>query len=141
MSILAYDPFKADSDTDPTAEFVDLDRLVKECDVICLACNLTAESHHIINRDRLQMMKPETVVINVSRGPLVDEAALTEALRKGWIAGAGLDVFEVEPLPESSELRTFPNVVFGSHNANNLHSAVEYVHTSTISNAEIILAG
>jgi len=86
------------------------------------------------------MMKPEAVVINVGRGPLVDEAALTQALAAGKIAGAGLDVFEIEPLPMNSRLRTLPNVVLGSHNANNLASAVENVHANTLVNLERIMA-
>ena len=86
-------------------------------------------------------MKKDAILINVGRGPLIDEVALAAALEAGEIAGAGLDVFEVEPLLASSPLRTLPNVVLGSHNANNLNSAVEYVHANTMNNLAKILAG
>jgi D-3-phosphoglycerate dehydrogenase len=121
--------------------FVSLDTLIAESDVVCLACNLTDENYHIVNAERLRTMKKEAILINVGRGPLVDETALAAALATGAIAGAGLDVFEVEPLPLDSPLRTLPNVVLGSHNANNLNSAVEFVHANTIDNLAKILAG
>jgi phosphoglycerate dehydrogenase-like enzyme len=145
MSIIAYDPpLKARGGLTEgvlkDVPFVDLDQLIAESDVVCLACNLTAENRHIINADRLKAMKKDAILINVGRGPLVDEAALSAALVAGSIAGAGLDVFEVEPLPPDSPLRTLPNVVLGSHNANNLHSAVEYVHANTMNNLARILA-
>jgi D-3-phosphoglycerate dehydrogenase len=146
MSILAYDPplqAKGGLTEGPLADtaFVDLDRLVTESDVVCLACNLTAENRHIISEKQLKAMKRESILVNVGRGPLVDEVALAAALAAGEIAGAGLDVFEVEPLPADSPLRTLPNVVLGSHNANNLNSAVEYVHANTMNNLAKILAG
>ena len=145
MSILAYDPplrAKGGLTEGPLAdtEFVDLDQLVAESDVVCLACNLTPENRHIIGEKQLKAMKKDAIVVNVGRGPLVDEAALIAALTAGKIAGAGLDVFEVEPLPSDSPLRTLPNVVLGSHNANNLNSAVEYVHSNTMNNLAKILA-
>jgi D-3-phosphoglycerate dehydrogenase len=146
MTILAYDPpLKANGGltNGPLAdtEFVELDRLISECDVLCLACNLTPDNWHILNADRLKSMKKDAVVVNVGRGPLVDEAALAQALAAGEIAGAGLDVFEVEPLPAESPLRKLPNVVLGSHNANNLNSAVEFVHANTMKNLTAILVG
>lgn len=140
MEILAHDPPMAAASAAVGVTFMELDELLAEADVICLACNLTADNHHLINRERLRLMKSDAVLVNVGRGPLIDEAALTEALSEGWIAGAGLDVFEMEPLPMSSKLRELPNVVLGSHNANNLHSAVEYVHTNTLNNVDKILA-
>jgi D-3-phosphoglycerate dehydrogenase len=146
MTILAHDPplaAKGPLTEGPLAgtEFVEIDRLIAESDVVCLACNLTRENRHIVNADRLRAMKKDAILVNVGRGPLVDEAALAEALASGEIAGAGLDVFEVEPLPADSPLRTLPNVVLGSHNANNLDSAVEFVHANTMNNLAKILAG
>lgn len=141
MSVIAHDPSLASARPDmPDVRFVGIDELATEADVVALACNLTADNRHIIDAARLAMMKPEAVVINVGRGPLVDEAALTQALAAGKIAGAGLDVFEIEPLPMNSRLRTLPNVVLGSHNANNLASAVENVHANTLVNLERIMA-
>ncbi|UWZ86132.1 phosphoglycerate dehydrogenase [Occallatibacter riparius] len=144
MSILAYDPplrAKGGVKDGPLAEteFVDLNRLVAESDIVCLACNLTPENRHMIGEKQLKAMKNDAILVNVGRGPLVDETALIAALTAGEIAGAGLDVFEVEPLPAGSPLRRLPHVVLGSHNANNLHSAVEYVHSNTMNNLARIL--
>jgi len=145
MTVIAHDPPLAaaisDSGPDmPDVTFMDVDALMAEADVVALACNLTAENRHIVNAARLALMKPDAIVVNVGRGPLVDEAALIAALEAGQIAGAGLDVFEEEPLPMTSPLRSLPNVVLGSHNANNLHSAVEHVHANTLANLDRILA-
>ena len=80
------------------ANFVaDLDALVRECDIISLHCPHTAETHEMINADRISMMKPSTYLINTARGDLVNENALIEALQKGKIGGAGLDVYQNEP--------------------------------------------
>ena len=141
MQVIAHDPPLAAAKGEmPDMAFVDIETLVAQADVVCLACNLTADNRHIVNAARLAAMKPNTIVVNVGRGPLVDEAALIAALTARQIAGAGLDVFEEEPLPMNSPLRTLPNVVLGSHNANNLHSAVEYVHANTLANLDRILA-
>jgi D-3-phosphoglycerate dehydrogenase len=136
MAVVAYDPVHKEP---ANTKWMAFEELIKTSDVVCLACNLTLENRHLINRDRLRTMKPDAILINVGRGPLIDEAALVEALREGWIAGAGLDVFEVEPLPISSPFRALSNVVLGSHNANNLKSAVEYVHVNTLANLDKIL--
>lgn len=146
MTVIAHDPPQAaavcsgNEQDMPDVTFMDLDALMAKSDVVALACNLTAENTHIINAARLALMKPEAIVVNVGRGPLVDEAALIAALQAGQIAGAGLDVFEEEPLLMSSPLRSLPNVVLGSHNANNLLSAVEHVHANTLANLDGILA-
>jgi D-3-phosphoglycerate dehydrogenase len=140
MKVIAHDPPLAANGGVTGFEFADLDTLLATSDVVCLACNLTPDNKHLINAARLRRMKKDAIVVNVARGPLVDEAALIDALRDGRIAGAGLDVFEVEPLPMQSPLRKLPNVVLGSHNANNLLSAVEHVHTNTMNNLAKILA-
>src|SRR5262249_55232620 len=80
--------------------------------------------YHLVDERRLALMRPTAKVVNVARGPLVDEAALAAALAAGRLGGAGLDVFEVEPLPESSPLRQLANVVFSSHNASNTREGV-----------------
>ena len=142
MTVIAHDPPLAAAKPDLVdVSFVGIDALVAGADVVCLACALTADNRHIVNAARLALMKPEAVVVNVGRGPLLDEAALAAALAAGTIAGAGLDVFEVEPLPGESPLRSLPNVVLGSHNANNLVSAVEHVHANTMANLARIMAG
>jgi glyoxylate reductase len=79
------------------AEYRDLDALLAEADFVSLHTNLSPETHHLINEERLRQMKPTAVLVNTSRGPVIDEAALAKALREGEILAAGLDVFENEP--------------------------------------------
>lgn len=97
------------------AEKLELDELLKTADFISLHTPLTTETKHLINRERLQQMKPNAILINTARGPVIDEKALVEALQKKWIYGAGLDVFENEP-EISAELFKLDNVVLAPHN-------------------------
>ena len=108
--------------------------LAAKADIVCLACALTASNRHLVNAEFLGAMKPAAILINVARGPVVDEAALVAALAEGTIGGAGLDVFEEEPLTLHNPLRDFSNVVLSSHNANNGFRAVEAVHANTLNN-------
>jgi glyoxylate reductase len=91
-----------------------LEPLLEDADVVSLHCPLTAETHHLIDGAALALMKPTAVLVNTSRGPVVDEAALVGALREGQIAGTGLDVYEFEPRV-TKELLTFENVVLTPH--------------------------
>jgi phosphoglycerate dehydrogenase-like enzyme len=91
--------------------------LLRRADVVMLACPYTPETHHLIDADALALMKPTAYLISVTRGGVVDEAALVEALQAERIAGAGLDVFEVEPLPEESPLWELENVILTPHAA------------------------
>ncbi|KAF2014441.1 hypothetical protein BU24DRAFT_481898 [Aaosphaeria arxii CBS 175.79] len=86
-----------------------------DCDVIMIACSLTDRTHHLFGAKEFTRMKPSSVIINMGRGPIVDEEALLHALTTGQIAGAGLDVFEVEPLPKKSQLWDLPNVYITPH--------------------------
>lgn len=92
-----------------------LDDLLSRADVVSLHLTLTPETRHIIGARELAMMKPGAVILNTSRGPLIDEAALIAALAEGRIGGAGLDVFDTEPLPIDHPFRTLPNVVATPH--------------------------
>jgi gluconate 2-dehydrogenase len=94
---------------------VELDELLAQADFVCLQVPLTAETRGIIGADKLQKMRRSAILINASRGPTVDESALIEALRLGTIRGAGLDVFEHEPLPADSPLLAMKNVVALPH--------------------------
>lgn len=111
-----------------------LSDMLSTVDYLCLACNLSPENFHLIGDKELNLMMAGSYVINVARGPLIDEAALARALAAGHIGGAGLDVFEQEPLPQFSPLRSLENVILGSHNANNVSSVVEHVHQNTLNN-------
>jgi D-3-phosphoglycerate dehydrogenase / 2-oxoglutarate reductase len=139
MKVIAHDPPLEKLGSLENVKLVNLENLFREADVICLCCNLTRENTHVVNAKSLALMKPNSLVINVARGPLIDEAALIAALEKGQIAGAGLDVFENEPLGTSSALVAMDNVILGSHNANNLVSAVEHVHANTMANLKRLL--
>jgi len=113
---------------------VDLDELMKESDFISVNCDLNPTSFHIINHDSLALVKPGAVLINTARGPLVEEAALVQALQQGRLGGAGLDVFEHEPLPADSPLLKMDNVLLAPHNSNSSPTAWEKVHWNTILN-------
>jgi phosphoglycerate dehydrogenase-like enzyme len=95
--------------------FVPFAELLSEADVVSLHLPLTPDTRHVIGAPELEHMRRSAVLINTARGPLVDEAALVAALRAGQIAGAGLDVFEVEPLPADHPLVSLPNVVLTPH--------------------------
>jgi D-3-phosphoglycerate dehydrogenase len=131
MTVIHHDPFVAGS-LEPLA-------LASQADIVCIACALTPDNFHIVSTEFLAAMKPSALVINVARGPLVDEAALIAALQSGTIAGAGLDVFETEPVAPGNPLLTMNNVVLSSHNANNGLRAVESVHANTLKNLHSVL--
>ncbi len=115
-------------------EMTSLDDLLSRSDFVSLNCDLNPTSHHLMNARTFGLMRPEAVLVNAARGPVVDEPALVEALRSGQIAGAALDVYEREPLPASSPLLKLENVLLGSHNANSSPAAWERVHANTIRN-------
>ena len=114
---IAFDPWKTQAEADlHGVTLVDLDTLMRESDAIVVMAVLTKDTHHLINAERLAMMKKSAYLINVSRGPIVDEEALISALKSGVIAGAGLDVFETEPPSRENALFTMENVVLAPHN-------------------------
>ena len=122
MKVVAFDPFV---DTAPDGvTLVDLDTLMSTSRFIVLACPLTPETFHLIDAARLDLARSDAYLINVARGPVVSEEDLIAALTRGGIAGAALDVFEVEPLPAASELRSLPNVILGAHNGSNTREGV-----------------
>jgi D-3-phosphoglycerate dehydrogenase len=116
------------------AKMTSLDDLLAHSDFISLNCTLNPTSHHLINARTLSLMRPQAVLINTARGSIVDEPALVAALQAGAIAGAALDVFEVEPLPASSPLTQMDNVILAPHNANSSPAAWERVNWNTIKN-------
>jgi phosphoglycerate dehydrogenase-like enzyme len=122
-------------------ELTDLETLLARADFVTLHCDLNPTSVHIMNAAAFARMRPDTVLINTARGPLVDEPALIEALRSRRLGGAALDVFEVEPLPIDSPLLAMPNVLLAAHNANASPAAWERVHWSTLANLFRVLAG
>ncbi|HEX8324955.1 MAG TPA: phosphoglycerate dehydrogenase [Tepidisphaeraceae bacterium] len=140
MTILGSDIRPVDSNlvADTNMEIVGQDELLRRSDFVTLHCDLNSSSWHLMSDLQFNVMKPTSVLINTSRGPVVDEAALCRALAAGRIAGAGLDVFEHEPLPLASPLRAMDNVLLAPHNSNSSPTAWERVHHNSIKN---LLAG
>lgn len=116
MPVLAYDPLvPAEAMARQRARPAGLDDLLSRSDVVSLHCPLTDETRHLIDERALRRMKPTAVLINTSRGPVVDEKALVRALTEGWIAAAGLDVLEQEPAGPDNPLLRLNNVVLTPH--------------------------
>jgi glyoxylate reductase len=97
------------------AKYVSMNELIEKSDYLSLHCSLNKESYHLINESNLRRMKKESYIINTARGQIINEAHLIKALRKRWIAGAGLDVFEKEPLSLNNPLLKMKNVVLLPH--------------------------
>ncbi len=117
MNILYYDQVKNKQiEEELSAKKVELERLLKESDFISLHMPLLSETHHLIGEKQLKMMKKTAILINTSRGPIIDEQALVKALKNNWIFGAGLDVYEHEP-EINKELFKFDTVVLQPHSA------------------------
>ncbi len=116
MRHLAHDPYARPEDSAALGvELVGLEALLRQSDFVCLCCALTRETHHLIDSDRLALMKPTAYLVNVARGPVVDQRALTEALAGRRLAGAGLDVFETEPIDPADPLLNLENVIVAPH--------------------------
>jgi phosphoglycerate dehydrogenase-like enzyme len=128
---LAYDPhLDADAIARHGAKKVELDELLSRADLLSIHCPLTDETHHLLSTKEFGLMKDGVFLVNTSRGPVIDEAALVGALRSGKVWAAGLDVFEQEPLPLDSPLRAFDNVIFTPHvGANSEESVADLYRT------------
>lgn len=124
MNVIAYDP-----GVDGNADISSVTRAnwperLGEADFIIFTCSLNPKNYHMLNRETIEKCRPGVHVINVARGPLINENDLIEALEQEHIAAAALDVFEIEPLPETSPLRNMERCIFGSHNGSNTKEAV-----------------
>jgi D-lactate dehydrogenase len=151
MKVLAYDPYPADG---LDVEYIGLDELLGDSDVISLHCPLVPETRHIINSESLTKMKNHAIIINTSRGALIDTTALIEALKTYKIGGAGLDVYEEESEyffedlsdtiikdDELSRLLTFPNVLLTSHQAFFTEEAMREIALTTMENVRAFETG
>ncbi|HEX6511410.1 MAG TPA: NAD(P)-dependent oxidoreductase, partial [Chloroflexota bacterium] len=118
-----------------------LDELLRESDVISLNVPISRSTRHLISEPELELMKPEAVLINVSRGPVVDEVALCRALREGRLRGAGLDVLEQEPPDAENPLLKLDNVVFTPHNAGSSAEVWPRVVASCYANIQLVASG
>ena len=116
MQHIAYDPFITPADAaEVDAEIVDLETLIKSADFVCVCCPLNKQTRGLVDARYLGLMKPTAYLINTARGPIVDQKALTEALQEGRIQGAGLDVFENEPIDDDDPLLSLDNVILTPH--------------------------
>ncbi|WP_223557241.1 NAD(P)-dependent oxidoreductase [Pseudomonas sp. BF-R-01] len=123
------------------AQYRSLPELLQQADFVCLTLPLTVETERLIGAEQFALMRPETIFINISRGKVVDETALIEALRSGQIRAAGLDVFEREPLNPDSPLLQLNNVVATPHIGSATHETREAMATCAVDNLLAALAG
>jgi len=135
MSILAYDPYVLPARAQLYgAQLADLETVLRESDVISVHTPLTPETQHMIGSKQFNLMKPTAIFVNTSRGPVVDEAALAEALENKKIFGAGIDVFEQEPVSPTSPLRKMENVVITPHTSSSTKEAFRNTYKGAINN-------
>ncbi|MEO8079199.1 MAG: NAD(P)-dependent oxidoreductase, partial [Caldimonas sp.] len=124
----------------PGVEFVDLDELLGRSDAVSLHLLLDDDTRGLLSRERLARMRPGAILVNTARGALVDEAAMIEALRSGRLAHAGLDVFDVEPLPAGHVLTTLPNVTLSAHSGFRTPEASERLIEAAFAHCRRIVA-
>jgi D-3-phosphoglycerate dehydrogenase len=136
MQLLGNDIVEIDPDfvAEHRLQMMGLEDLLRRADFVSLNCDLNPTSFHLMNRRTLTLMQSTAVLINAARGPVVEEPALVDALQQGLIAGAALDVYEVEPLPKDSPMLKMDNVLLAPHNANSSPAAWERVHRNTVRN-------
>jgi glyoxylate reductase len=153
MKVIYYDAYRPPPEVERGfgVEFRELDDLLTEADLVTMHTNLSEETHHLINSERLARMKPTAVLVNTSRGPVIDEAALAKALKEGQIFAAGLDVFEKEPevhpdlldlenvvvIPHLGSATVDTRIAMGMLAAENLISALEGRRPPTLLNPEV----
>ena len=142
MRILAYSSKSADALKEMGIEKADsYEQLFREADVLSLHCPLTEETHHLVNAERLKLMKPTAILINTGRGPLVDEAALADALNEGRIMAAGVDVLQEEPPRNGSPLINARNCYITPHIAWATKAARERLLNIAVANVKAFMEG
>lgn len=119
---------------------MELDDLIAASDILTLHCPLTPDTRHLISRERLRSMKPSAYLINVARGPIVEQSALVAALSGKWIAGAGVDVFEFEP-EVAPELLRMGNTVFSPHMGGATVESFDAAWQHSFANVAAVVAG
>lgn len=152
--VMAYDPYPNDDTLALGVSYTELDALLSKSDIITLQCPLTPDTHHLINQETLELVKRGVVLINTSRGALIDTEAVIEALKDGRIGHLGLDVYEEESelffedhsgdiIQDDvfSRLLTFPNVLVTGHQAFFTHQAMTQIAATTLANVSAFVAG
>ena len=142
MNVLAYTFNPSDERAEKLGvRFVELDELLALSDVITIHTKLTPDSEKLIGEREISLMKPTAILVNVARGPIVDEAALVEALNAGHLSGAALDVFEAEPLPEGSPITQCEQVVLTPHIADMTPEGLDLLNQGVVENSLAYLNG
>jgi glycerate dehydrogenase len=139
MKVIAYDPMAGPAPA--SVRLVELDALFRESDVVSLHCPLTPQNTNLVNASRLQLMKPTAFLLNTSRGPLVDQSALAEALNSGRLAGAAMDVLVKEPPPADNPLLTAKNCILTPHLAWATRAARSRLMKIAVENVRAFLQG
>ncbi len=141
-TIIAYDPYPNKEVMEAEGvELVELDDLFKRADAISIHVPYTEQTHHMVNKERLAMMKPQAVIVNTARGNIIDEDALAEALKEGRIRGAGIDVFAQEPLPLTSPLLTCDNAILTPHVSSQTEESLWNIYKMAIDICNDFFAG
>jgi D-3-phosphoglycerate dehydrogenase len=142
MEVLAYDPYQKDEAfQEKGVERVELKGLLQRSDIVVLTLPLTKETKHMIGEKEITQMKRTALLINVSRGGVVEEGALVKALKEGWIAGAALDVYEQEPLPSDSPLLKLENIILTPHSAGSTFESLRRAAEMAADNVTRFLRG
>jgi D-3-phosphoglycerate dehydrogenase len=142
LEVRAYDPFVPPGQMAKDGVVgTDLEPLLKGCDFLSLHCPLTELTHHLVSKDALAMMKPGVIIVNTARGDVIDLVALEAALGTGHVRGAGLDVFDREPLPPGHPLRTHPGVIATPHMGFLSDGSVRELRARVAKNAAALLRG
>lgn len=141
FQVIAYDPYYQKSNQDASIELVSLEELMRRSDVVSLHAPLIKETYHMINKDVLSLAKPNAIVINTGRGPVIKESDLIDALDTGKIAGAGLDVLEHEPIDVNHALLAMDNVIITPHAAFYSEESFQELKRKTALNIMDVLKG
>ena len=142
LRMMAFDPYVSATDFEKAGVVkAELDDLLRQSDFVSIHAPLTPETKGLINLDRFRMMKSNAVIISTSRGPIIDERALVKALDEGWIAGAALDVLEIEPPAKENPLMHRTNVIITPHAGFFSEEAVEELRSTAARNVRRILTG
>lgn len=144
MRVVGYDPYvtgpvKLSSGVE--VQLLELNDLLKESEFVSLHCNLTPETHHLLNNERLNLLRPGSYLVNTARGGLIDEVALLKALKEGRLAGIALDVFEEEPLKPDNPLLAFDNVIATPHFIAQTVESREAIAVEVVAAVKAILRG
>ena len=138
MRHIAYDPYiTQDAIKDTDVQLVDMDTVLSESDFVNVSCPLSEKTRHLVGEKELKKMKPTAYIINTSRGPVIDEAALVKALKEDWIAGAGIDVFEQEPTPADNPLTDEFYITMWELIAQQIRQMIDGEKPATLVNPEV----